>query len=169
MIAMLTALVVSVPVVPPPMITPGPPIISVSEGEADARTTGFDVSISHDGKILWEGRLATASNGRASFSQQRDLSVACPPDPGDSRKRSRSVSFTYSLRLTIHPGYPQGRMRVSLQWQRPSIQEGAMTLYCGSFFSRTASVEGDLRFDDRGPTVLTGDAGLKLVLTPRDD
>ncbi len=158
---------------PPPASASALPVVSVPVSSAprapiagrsaeSARTLMFDLTLLHEGKTLWSGRLSMASNGSASYLQQIDQTIVCQ----DGEERRPTATFVPErVRISLRGvGGLQNRVRVSVEWLRSTE---ALDAPCLGAVSRTVSFEGDVATESGKTTVLTGDAGLRVEVRRR--
>ncbi|HWI86458.1 MAG TPA: hypothetical protein VNT42_09075 [Sphingomonas sp.] len=148
-----------------------PPITTVAAAPTivsrtmSPETLTFDAAIRHGDMLLWQGRLAMASNGTATFSQRRDQSVACKRADG----RDFIGRFASNYQLTLGTSYDSGdraAIRVTAQLERPAA-DGPLSILCEEPGSRTVGIQATIRPETGRPVTITADAGFSVTLTLR--
>jgi len=164
MIEAWLALAAAIAAPPPPMITtvPTPPIIREG-GRIPAETLTFTAAIRHGANLIWQGKLAMASNGSASYTQRRDQSLACP-----DRASGRQTRFSTGTALTLNPDWGmEGRssVRVSATLERPAPDDAPLAALCQNLTTRKVQIDASIRPEHGKPVTLQGDADFSVTLT----
>jgi hypothetical protein len=143
--------ITSVPMMPSPPLPsafrPGPPIL------VDVRVTAGD-------RVLFADMLRVDTMSGANYSQNRSEAPAraCPAD-----RYGNQQSTAFSVRLHNRVG-EVGRksLSVNVNWSRPVDGGG-----CPSGGSRGVSINQVVEVEPGKRSLLTGDGGLRVELTPR--
>jgi len=150
--------------VPPPVAPPAPIVVT---SRTPAKTLTFAVTIRHGDSKLWEGRLAMASNGSASFNQRRDQTLACPNAIGRDGVGRFSTGFSLSL-YGAYAGEGYSSVRVSARLDRPTA-DGPLSNLCAEPSVRSVEVQSTFVPIDGKTLTIEGDAGFSVTLTPRSE
>ena len=168
MIAAWLALIAAVPTPPVIRESAAPVAVSMMRGidRAPIETLSFAVVIRQDAKPLWQGKLAMASNGTASYTQRREETLACPT----ADRRDRPTRFFTGTTLTLSTawdGGDQSAIRVSAALDRP-VPDGStdvpLSAICRDLTNRKVQIDTTIRPGRGKPVTIQGDAGFSVTL-----
>jgi hypothetical protein len=165
---MLTSLLAVAAVVmqPPPVLRTVPQAPYAMTADRIARpnlqslvgTENIVIRVSSPEGMLWEGTLRVGPNQGASYQQNFSQAPAqlCPPGSYYDRSERRHLNFSINAQHNQQTG-PSYRIEAS--WARPVESQA-----CGESGTRTVQISQTVQIVPGEPTVIEGDAGLRVRL-----